>query len=92
MGRLSVAKREETRYDYPMRFTLRDLTERLARGLSHLAGRVSTSLIESVREEQRCCEAARHAEKDIFDELPDPPHLEYGEVRYRDGRFKYLDG
>ena len=74
-----------------MRPTLRDLTERLARGLSHLASRVSTSLVEAIREEQRF-EAARHGERDIFDELPDPPHLEYGEVRYRNGRFKYLDG
>jgi hypothetical protein len=30
--------------------------------------------------------------RDLFDELPDPPHLEYGEVHYRNGRFKYFDG
>jgi hypothetical protein len=51
-------------------------------------------LVASIGEEQDRAsrEAADGDARDVFDELPDPPHLEYGEVKYRDGRFKYLDG
>jgi hypothetical protein len=36
-------------------------------------------------------ESAVESEKDFFDRLPDPPpHLENGEIKYFDGRFRYF--
>ena len=51
------------------------------------------ALLFALQKENRrsASEAGRGEARDLFDELPDPPHLEYGEVRYRNGRFKYLD-
>ena len=63
---------------------------RLARTLTRLGGRVPTALLAALREELE--RSARSDATDAFDELPDPPHLDYGEVKYRDGRFKHLDG
>jgi hypothetical protein len=72
--------------------TLEQLITRLASGVRRLAGGVSGALIASVQEELGRSERTERDARDLFDELPDPPHLEYGEVRYRNGRFKYLDG
>ena len=55
--------------------------------------RISAALLSAFTEEsERCAHEAAHSQaRNLLDELPDPPHLEYGEVRYRNGQFKYLD-
>jgi hypothetical protein len=65
----------------------------LGNGLARLMTRLRTAIFAAVREEnaRAADDAARDEDKDLFDQLPDPPHLEYGEVRYRNGRFNYFD-
>lgn len=65
---------------------------RLASTLTRLCGRLPKALLAALRDELENLETTRSDAKDVFDELPDPPHLDYGEVKYRDGRFKHLDG
>ena len=59
---------------------------RLARGLrGAVLGAVAA---EHDRAEE---EAAREEEKDIFERLPEPVHLDHGDVKYTDGKLRYLD-
>lgn len=62
----------------------------LVRFLDAVGGALRAALREEQDRTRR--EAGKDDSRDLFDELPEPPHLEYGEVRHRDGRFKYLDG
>jgi len=49
-------------------------------------------LIAVQDEHARAVEDAAHEDaKDIFDQLPEPPHLDYGDVKYADGKLRYLD-
>ena len=73
--------------------TSRRLMVRWIHGFVRLAERMRRSVWTAIKEENnRAYAESRAPTRDLFDELPDPPHLEYGETRYRNGRFKQLDG
>lgn len=64
-----------------------------ARSLARVLERTRRAVWHAIEEDAiRSTQRADGSSRDLFDELPDPPHLEYGEVRYRNGRFNYLDG
>ena len=63
---------------------------RFVAGLLHggRAAVLDAAAVEYARAEREC---AVENEKDFFDRLPDPPpHLENGDIKYFDGKFRYF--
>lgn len=55
--------------------------------------RLRASLIAAVTEEvaQASKDSMQDGERHLFERLPNPPNLEYGQVQYLDGKLKYFD-
>lgn len=66
---------------------------RVGSGLARWVGRIRIGLLGAVEEESALAtEEAEHEEtKDIFDRLPEPVHLDHGDVKYTDGKLRFLD-
>ena len=66
---------------------------RPGRGFLRFLARLRRAIVAAIREESARAaeEAARDDQRDLFDRLPDPPHLSYGEVRHYGGKLRYFD-
>ena len=65
---------------------------RPGRGLVGFLARLRRAIAAAIREEtaQAAEEAVEDGQRDRLDELPDPPHLEPGEVKYGNGLHDYF--
>lgn len=61
--------------------------------VTRLLSRLREALLAAIHEESTRAteESTRRDELDLFEKLPDPPHLSYGEVRYFGGKLRYFD-
>ncbi len=68
---------------------LPNLVRRLVGSLQWLR----SSMAQAINEEsERTAEEANAQDgRDLFDRLPDPPHLGFGQVRHYDGKLRYFD-
>ena len=66
---------------------------RLGAGVLGFLARVPAALLAAFQDENTRAtkKAVEDEDKDIFERLPDPPHLHYGEVKYTDGKYRYFD-
>ena len=66
---------------------------RLGVGVLRVLTRFPPALLAALQEENNraTTRAAEKEDKDIFERLPDPPNLDYGDVKYVDGKLRYLD-
>jgi len=69
------------------------LRTRLRRGLSGLIRKLRMGVLRALAEETRFGTDAteRGGAKDLFDQLPEPVHLDHGDVKYADGKLRFLD-
>ena len=69
------------------------LLARLGTGVLGFLDGFRAALLSALQEENsRATKVAeKEDDKDLFDNLPDPPpHLDIGDVKYFDGRFRYF--
>jgi len=61
--------------------------------MTRLFARFRRALLAAIHDETARAteESTRRDERDLFEKLPDPPHLSYGEVRYFGGKLRYFD-
>jgi len=81
------------RKDIPKRGRNGSLLRRLGAGALDFLDGLRGALLFALRQEnaQATGQAEKEDDKDLFDKLPDPPpHLDIGDVKYFDGRFRYF--
>jgi len=69
------------------------LRTRLGRGLARLIGRLRIGVLRALAEETPSGAdlAEKEGTEDLFDQLPEPVHLDHGDVKYADGKLRFLN-
>jgi len=75
--------------------SLTNSTKGAGRGgrLTRLIERLRAAVLGALAEEHEHAanEARMESDRDLFDKLPDPPpHLEIGDIKHFDGKFRYF--
>ncbi len=52
-----------------------------------------SAVLASIEQEHARAEghAAADEHRDLFERLPEPPHLDHGDVKFTDGKLRFLD-
>jgi predicted nuclease with RNAse H fold len=82
----------ERRYEVRVRSVLKNFIKRLGSRARYVVGTLSATTVSAIETEH--ARASRRAEQNeertLLDQLPDPPHLEIGEVKYGEGMHDYF--